>query len=334
MATKTGPLLRRILFWSHLAAGVGAGILILIMSATGVLLTYEKQMIAWAAPAGQPSQAAAAGGAPPAAAAASADAAGMRAFMDTVKGWHRRLGGEANSLRAGLLDIANLVFVFILLSGLYLWLPPLWRWPLLRLRLWPRADYGGTKRRDYAWHHVLGAWMLVPLLLIAVSGVVFSYSWANRLVFAAFGEVAPQRNGPPRPAIMASVVDIGAGQPATGAMVTATAAPVPTPGQRARRWLRFIHTGEVYGVAGQTVAGLASLAACVLVYTGLALAGRRLAEAAGRGLDRPAGLPQPRAAVLRTPPSAPAAACVAPPGGNGCPPPVPPRRAAATRSSR
>ena len=49
-----------------------------------------------------------------------------------------------------------------------------------------------------------------------------------------------------------------------------------SPGRRARTWMRFIHTGEVYGIVGQTVAGLASLAAVFLVYTGLALAFRRL----------------------------------------------------------
>ena len=39
---------RKTLFWLHLIAGAIAGIVILIMSVTGVLLMYEKQMIAWA----------------------------------------------------------------------------------------------------------------------------------------------------------------------------------------------------------------------------------------------------------------------------------------------
>ncbi len=39
---------RKILFWLHLSAGVFAGVVVLIMSVTGVLLTYEKQMLAWA----------------------------------------------------------------------------------------------------------------------------------------------------------------------------------------------------------------------------------------------------------------------------------------------
>lgn len=42
-----------------------------------------------------------------------------------------------------------------------------------------------------------------------------------------------------------------------------------------RSWTRFLHTGEALGWAGQLVAGLASLAGCVLVYTGFALSWRR-----------------------------------------------------------
>lgn len=49
-----------------------------------------------------------------------------------------------------------------------------------------------------------------------------------------------------------------------------------SPGRRARTWLRFAHTGEVYGLPGQTLAGLVTGGAAVLVWTGLALALRRL----------------------------------------------------------
>jgi uncharacterized iron-regulated membrane protein len=39
--------LRTFIFWPHLAAGVIAGIVVLLMSVTGVILTYERQVIAW-----------------------------------------------------------------------------------------------------------------------------------------------------------------------------------------------------------------------------------------------------------------------------------------------
>lgn len=48
-----------------------------------------------------------------------------------------------------------------------------------------------------------------------------------------------------------------------------------TPGRQLRSILRFAHTGEVLGFIGQTIAGLVSLGACFLVYTGLALSWRR-----------------------------------------------------------
>ena len=46
-------------------------------------------------------------------------------------------------------------------------------------------------------------------------------------------------------------------------------------GRRAADVLRFAHTGEVLGLPGQTIAGIASAGGAVLVYTGLALSLRR-----------------------------------------------------------
>ena len=61
MSAVPGSLFRKILFWMHLSCGVVAGVLILVMSVTGVAMTYERQMIAAAAkdshvttPTGQP----------------------------------------------------------------------------------------------------------------------------------------------------------------------------------------------------------------------------------------------------------------------------------------
>jgi uncharacterized iron-regulated membrane protein len=53
-------------------------------------------------------------------------------------------------------------------------------------------------------------------------------------------------------------------------------------GQKVRGWLRFAHTGELGGIAGQTVAGVACLGGVVLVWTGLSLAWRRLLGWIGR----------------------------------------------------
>jgi uncharacterized iron-regulated membrane protein len=256
-------------------------------------------------------------------------------------------------------DYANLAFLFITASGLYLWLPAVWRWRTVRGLLLFQRKYINARVRDFNWHHVFGAWMLIPLFLIALSGVVMSFPWANNLVYAAFGEQAPQRGAggggpaaaavqrpevqgaarsanPERAARADGAVDAQPGAPAPRATlqqlfdaantrvenwqritlplagrgenielavelqskerraprrtvvlnradarlveVQGDTGPAASPsrGQRARTWMRFVHTGEQYGIVGQTIAGLASLAACFLVYTGLALAWRRL----------------------------------------------------------
>jgi uncharacterized iron-regulated membrane protein len=54
--------------------------------------------------------------------------------------------------------------------------------------------------------------------------------------------------------------------------------------------LRFAHTGEYWGLPGQTIAGLASAVACVLVWTGLALAWRRFVAWRARPRTQAEGL--------------------------------------------
>ena len=48
-------------------------------------------------------------------------------------------------------------------------------------------------------------------------------------------------------------------------------------GKKLRTIARFLHTGEVLGLTGQAVAGLASLGGAILVWTGGSLAIRRMA---------------------------------------------------------
>lgn len=54
------------------------------------------------------------------------------------------------------------------------------------------------------------------------------------------------------------------------------------PARRFRAWMRPLHTGEVAGIPGQTLAAIVSAATTVLVCTGLALAWRRLRAALRR----------------------------------------------------
>jgi uncharacterized iron-regulated membrane protein len=68
-------------------------------------------------------------------------------------------------------------------------------------------------------------------------------------------------------------------------------------GRKVLGWTRFIHTGEAFGLPGQTVAGLVSAGGAVLVYTGLSLALRRLAAWRRRRAAATAPRGEPEAAA-------------------------------------
>lgn len=84
-------------------------------------------------------------------------------------------------------------------------------------------------------------------------------------------------------------VEIRGGRPGqpqrTGTLVVDRATGAPrswepfadeTPAHRAQEFFRYAHTGEYWGIPGRVVAGLCSLAAVLMVWTGLSLALRRL----------------------------------------------------------
>jgi uncharacterized iron-regulated membrane protein len=371
-------LLRRVIFWCHLAAGATAGVVILIMSVTGVLLAYERQVIRWADTRGYAVARPADGAArlpleallvkaregqtvAPTAVTLYGDAAQpatvsfpggrslfvnpytgevlgegaprVRAFFRAVTDWHRWLGAGGESRAAGraVTGASNLVFLFIVMSGFYLWWPRRWTRNSLRAIMWFRRTESG-RARDFNWHNVVGFWSALPLFVVVLSAVVISYTWASNLVYRLAGEEPPAQLQRPAPAggagaqqqqgaapplegldallvraerqvegwrtitlqlpvkpdaPVAFAIDRGnGGQPqlraqltldrATGEVVRWEPYSNNTLGRRLRSWLRFAHTGEVYGLVGQTIAALASAGGALLVYTGLALALRRL----------------------------------------------------------
>ena len=362
-------MFRKILFWMHLVCGVGAGLVVLMMSATGVILTYERQMLAredrvyfvepaagqQRLPASELIRLASNESFQPTTltyhndlaspAILRAGRSGTRhlnpytgeihqphsdsldSFFSTVTGWHRwfnRTGDDRGTARM-ITGASNLMFLFLVLSGIYLWLPAIYSWSTMRLRLWfhPNAKTGNA--RDFNWHHVFGIWAAIPLVVIVATATVFYYPWANNLVYRLAGEEPPQRglavqaeefriNIPAgaeqmtindlfvvaareagdwntltltlpgaETAVASFAIDQGNGgqpqkrhnmhiNPYTGEVVEYAPFTSLSAGRQARSWVRFLHTGEALGIAGQTVAGLASLAAVLMVWTGLSLA--------------------------------------------------------------
>ena len=362
-------MFRKTVFWLHLACGVSAGIVVLMMSVTGVVLTYERQIQVWedrsyysAAQPGQEMMSAdeliaasrelqgfepstllissdptapavlRQGGSqtqylnPYTGQAYPAHSDSLSAFFATVRGWHRwfNMTGDNRSSARVVTGAANLMFLFLVLSGIYLWLPKIFAWATLRSRILFNRQNSNTQARDFNWHHVFGFWAAIPLLVIISTATVFNYSWANNLVYRLAGEEPPIRSSVSDETANAVVADripyaelvdtaktysddwrtlslsIGdttsttttitidegdGGQPqkrhaltldvSSGDVITWAPFTSQTAGRQARRWVRFLHTGEALGITGQTIAGLASFAAILMVWTGLALAIRR-----------------------------------------------------------
>jgi uncharacterized iron-regulated membrane protein len=403
-------LVRSVLFWLHLTAGVTAGAVVLIMSITGVALTYEKQMLEWAdrrawsvpPPSGSsvplspetllarvrearpeaapatltlranpeaPATVALEGAGqvlvdPYTGAVIGPPPAGMRSFFRVMTSWHRWLAMEGSGRSTGkaITGASNLAFLFIVLSGMYLWLPKIWTWLQFKQVLWFRRGLPG-KARDFNWHNVIGIWSAIPLAIVVAGAVPISYPWASNLVYRLVGEEPPRppgggpggpggargaaaRGGPGRPApggpgqgggerrreqsepevvhlegldagftlatskvpgwraisirvphgeqpSITYTVDEGfGGQPQLRGTLTVARASGEVErwetfadqsrGRRLRSWLRFAHTGEFYGLTGQTIAGIVSAGGVVLVWTGIALACRRFIAWIGR----------------------------------------------------
>lgn len=377
--------LRKILFWLHLTAGVTAGLVILIMSVTGVLLMYERQMLAWADREYRSTPAAGAVRLEPEALLAGLVAAegsfptaltlhsdrtapaeavfagrtvyvdaysgrivgegskGIRRFFRVVTDVHRwlALDGAKRPFGRTITGVSNLLFLFLVMTGMYIWLPRKWGWQQARAVLWFRGGLSG-KARDFNWHNVIGIWSAVPLFFIVLGGVMISFPWATNLLYRVTGSDPPAAPTPiagrpgeqprdsrspsfagldnawreagvkvpgwqtitfrtpnsPRAPFSFLIAESHRGRPdkrstltvnrTTGEVIDHETFSSYNTGRRWRMWLRFLHTGEALGVVGQTVAGVVSTGAAVLVWTGLALCYRRFRNWRSRRTSAPA----------------------------------------------
>lgn len=381
--------LRSFFFWIHLCVGVSAGAIILLMSVTGVLLGFERQMIAaidgtttvQTAPGldrlpldallarhgiEQSSVASILVRAeddrpvtvrfrdreraallidPWRGVAVVAPPSGKgQAFFSALRRWHRWVGATGGEWRARFRSVtgaANLGFLFLVLSGMYLWWPRRWTRQRVAATTIPQLNAKG-KARDFNWHHSFGILSAIPLALVVATGVFISYQWPGRLLDRVLGSESERAA-----AIAAGRAQSGGASPASGGATKASAseqpvlpafalAPIvravvgarpewrqltftlPAPGERElrvavaegntyrpdlrytlvfdapsgalvstsayadlsasrriRAWVRFGHTGEVFGVAGQLIATLVTAAGAILVWTGIALSWRR-----------------------------------------------------------
>ena len=124
-------------------------------------------------------------------------AKGWRSFFHVMEEWHRFLGAHGDNRPVGkaITGVANTAFLFLALSGLYLWWPRKWTLRAMRPTLWFRGGLKG-KARDFNWHNTIGFWALPVLIVLTTTGMVISYRWASDLVFKLTGSEPPAAQGP------------------------------------------------------------------------------------------------------------------------------------------
>ncbi|MDE0358421.1 MAG: PepSY-associated TM helix domain-containing protein [Gammaproteobacteria bacterium] len=370
-------MIRAVIFWLHLAVAAAAGLVILMLAATGVVLSLQEVVTALAdrryvvaAPEGverlPPEGLAGVAGFTATSLSYRSDPRapvrvyegrdryarvnpytgqvlatgpdGLERFFEGVHNWHRWFnvsGGSVRRARA-VTGAVNVAFLFLLLTGPILWIPrPVTRRSLANATLLRPGARGAG--RDLNWHQVVGIWSVLPLAVIAATGVITSYPAVGDRVYpmvgntvsagawavgsasgrVGFDEAAiPEDSAPvaepdlravlataeawapgwrtvilnlPRPADREVRVEVQggrAGQPHRIGFLTVDAASGAarawdsfaddSPAGRAQQFLRYAHTGEYWGLGGQLLAGLFSLTAALMVWTGLSLAVRRL----------------------------------------------------------
>ena len=124
-------------------------------------------------------------------------------FFEIAGRIHHTLGMQRdNPVGRAITDAANFLFLFVVISGSYLWLPRVWNAANVRMRALFKPGLKG-RNLEWNWHHVIGVWCLVPLFFISLTGVIVSYSWATGLLYKATGTVRPADDmGPGRTMMM------------------------------------------------------------------------------------------------------------------------------------
>lgn len=250
---------------------------------------------------------------------------GTKTFFRKLRAFHRwlTLDGKFSETGRWVNGIANIIFLVLILSGLYLWLPKRFKSRAFKQRLTLSGNYPNKSARNYQWHNVFGIYMAPILFVLVVTAFFFSFKWpGNTLkelvstesvalakpVEVSTHQAAQQLSVEQQLAKVKALyphwqniqfsldliltnnkvykVDNGnGGEPqkrlkvllnsTTGDVVQVQKFEQLSTYSQLRSYIRFLHTGEAFGPFGQTIAGLASLLACLLVYTGAMLSWRR-----------------------------------------------------------
>ncbi|HQU84014.1 MAG TPA: PepSY-associated TM helix domain-containing protein [Pyrinomonadaceae bacterium] len=122
----------------------------------------------------------------------------VRSFFRFNTDLHRWLAipGDGRQVGKTLNDAANVLFLLLAVTGVYIWFPRQFTRKHFAPILWFRKTNSG-KARDFNWHNTIGFWTSLVLIILTLTGVIISYQWAGNLLYTLTGNELPQQQRPP-----------------------------------------------------------------------------------------------------------------------------------------
>lgn len=118
----------------------------------------------------------------------------VRGVMSGLRNWHRyvALSGDGRPVGKAITGACNLLFLFLAISGIYIWFPRVLSWKSVKPVIWFRRGERG-KARNFNWHNTIGFWTSLFLIVFTLTATVISYQWASNLLFTLTGNEVPQQ---------------------------------------------------------------------------------------------------------------------------------------------
>jgi len=125
----------------------------------------------------------------------------VRGLMTELRNWHRyvALSGDGRPVGKAITGASNLLFLFLAISGIYIWMPRQWRWSAFKPVMWFQRGLRG-KPRNFNWHNTIGFLTSIFLIIFTLTATVISYQLASNLLYTLTGNEVPaqQSQGAPQ----------------------------------------------------------------------------------------------------------------------------------------
>jgi uncharacterized iron-regulated membrane protein len=116
----------------------------------------------------------------------------VRDLMSSLRNWHRyvAMSGGMRDIGKGITGASNLLFLFLAISGIYIWFPRNLSWRTVKPVVWFRGGLRG-KARNFNWHNTIGFWCSLFLIVFTLTATVISFQWASNLLYTITGNELP-----------------------------------------------------------------------------------------------------------------------------------------------